>query len=164
MMRMLTAAIGRLTRRERGLLGALVFVAVPLALAFLVALPLLQARDAAHARKAEAEALYAWVRARDADWRAQGDAGPQGAIARAAPVGIAGIERDLTARDLRRFVTSLETRANGHVRLALEGASFVDVARFLERAGADLGYGLANMTLAPGDSAGQVKLRLDLAP
>ena len=148
--------------RERSLILVLLLVVAPLGLWFLVAAPLLDARDSAVARLAEARTLDAWVRARDGEWSARtGTAGPSATIA---PVGLSGLDRALTEAGLRETATRLENARNGAIAIRLEEAEFALVGPFLEAVERSLGYDIGSLRLLREDAAGLVTAEMELTP
>lgn len=136
--------------RERGLLAALVLGVLPLGFAGLVALPLIEARQAAQADLDAALAERGWYLAQQARIAAlprPSDA-PAGALpVSAAPVGLGGIEAALVEAGLRGAVTSLANAPEGGVALALAGVDFVPLMRWIETAPGAAGYHLAALRL-----------------
>jgi type II secretory pathway component PulM len=159
----LATAWDQLQARERIAVASLVLVFIPVGLAFLVALPMLDTRENALRQRSEAASLYQWVLARDADWQSLAALGTV-AASQVAPVGIAGIEKALTVSGLRDSVSSLENGQDGRVRVQLEGAPFAEFARFLERIAPELGYSIATLRISPATTAGNIVARLELQP
>ncbi len=152
-----------LSARERALVLILLLAGLPLAIFQLVALPIWHARTDAEARHREAVALYHWVSERDAAWRVQtGSGGAQaGAIA---PVGLAGIEAELTGAGLHDAVMHLEALDGGRVLLRLGAVAFTDLGRFLETLDLRSGYAIASLRIKPGAAPGLVEADLGLVP
>lgn len=163
MMSSLSERFGQLTGRERGLLLLLVAVILPVALWFIVAEPLIEGRERAKGRLADARDLHAWVLVRDAEWSARSSDAPV-ARAPAAPVGLSGLEAALTAAGLRQSVAALENARDGGIVLKLDDVPFVELGAFMERAETELGYDLDNIRLTRGESAGSVAADLALKP
>ncbi|MDW4500490.1 type II secretion system protein GspM [Sulfitobacter sp. D35] len=152
-----------LSARERMLLGLMV-PAIALALWFLVAVPLQEARDRATSMLSEVQAEQAWVSARHYEWLAQsGVAETSGALS-VAPAGLSGLEASLTEAGLRRQVVTLENAEGNRVVLRLEDVLFQDAARFMELLRPSLGYEIAGLRISAGQSAGLVAVSLELSP
>jgi type II secretory pathway component PulM len=148
--------------RERSLVLVLLLLVAPVGLWFIVASPLLDARESAIARLAEARSLDAWVRARDAEWAAR--AGATGPSATVAPVGLSGLDRALTEAGLRETATRLENARNGAIAIRLEEAEFALVGPFLEQVERSLGYDIGSLRLLREDEAGLVTAEMELTP
>jgi type II secretory pathway component PulM len=154
--------------RERWLLASLLFFFLPLALVYLVALPLIEQRDAARAAQDDERALYLWVQARDAEWQAglkRSRTAPAVAPGIAAePAGIAEVEAALDRAGLSPTVRTLENARDRQISLRLEDAPLSGVASFLEELGPVLGYRMARLRIAARPSPGLIAVDLDLEP
>ena len=159
----LAYALARLSGRERGLLLLLVAVVVPVALAFLVVMPLIETRDRAARGLNEAEAMRAWVaeqvRSLPAETVQDGVAG----IPASEPIGITDIEESLVRIDLRDFVTQLANRDSGGVDLSLEGAPFDRLGDWLLAMAPRWGYRIAAFRIDATDP-GLVNATFELEP
>jgi len=90
----LTYLLALLSARERVLLGLLAGVVLPVAVAFLVVLPMQAEREAARVAALEARVLRDWVAGQVAQLPPEGLAASVEAVA-SAPIGISGIEQSL---------------------------------------------------------------------
>lgn len=147
--------------RERSLVLLLVLVVAPIGLWFLAAVPILEGRDRAVSRLAEARALQTWVDARNTEWQ---DADIVGAEPAAMPVGLSGLDRALDEAQLRDAASRFENAQGGKIAIRLEDADFSRVAPFLENLERALGYDIATLRLVRGESAGLVTVDLELEP
>ncbi|SFE40997.1 type II secretion system protein GspM [Roseivivax sediminis] len=154
-------ALLRLAPRERFLLGVLVLLALPAAVAFGVLLPLVEERRAAEAALAEARAVNVWVTERAAEMAALAPAeraGPRD------PVGLAGLERSLIGAGLRDVVAELSNASGGGVTLAFDDAPFTDLAAWLDTSDPYWGYDIEELLLERSDAPGLVRADLRLVP
>jgi type II secretory pathway component PulM len=147
-------------RRERALLAVLCVVVLPIAAWLLWAQPLLQARDSARQRLAEAEAVEQWVAARDDEFRAHRERARARVVA---PVGIAGIERSLLEAQLRGAVDTLEDGPEGRVDLSFRSVSFREFAAYADRIRTELGYEIAALRIEAGDAPDLVSVSMELS-
>ncbi|WP_136439671.1 type II secretion system protein GspM [Pacificoceanicola onchidii] len=152
----------RLSPRERGLLGLMTGVALPLGIGFAVLLPLYEARQAAEADREEAVALQAWVAARAGE--AQGLA--QSVIPDQAyePIGLSGIEEGLIAANLRGALTSIGTESGGVIALRFDSVDFVRLATWLSSAHPSWGYTIQTLRLEDIGAPSKVSARIELSP
>jgi len=161
----LTDALAARSGRERLLLWALVFVALPLALYVAVAEPMLAGRDAAAQALAEDRALRAWVAARAEEMPA--DAAPGAASDAAATPPLAGpaeLERGLVAAGLRQALSRLAGGADGQQDLAFEDAPFDALAGWMEQTLPATGYRLGTFRIERGADPGRVSADFTLTP
>lgn len=159
----LARRLSRRSRRERALLGLLLLGGVPVAFVALLALPLIDAREAARQGLEAARATQQWYRARQAEIAAlpRPDEGAPAAGAEV-PVGLGGIEARLIEAGLRPAVTLLANAPNGRVALSLEGVDFAAAMGWVDGLAA-AGYRLAAMQLAA-LGPGTVDAELQLEP
>ena len=157
-------ALARLSDRERLLLALLGGVVLPLAVVFLLVLPMQQARDTAHSEAAEAEAILAWVSKQVAALPADGaqDAAP--AITPNAPIGISAIEQSLVQAGLRAQVQDLSNRTGGGIDLAFDAVEFAALTGWLADISPTWGYRIAEMRIEQGDAPGLVRAAFQLEP
>lgn len=163
----LAQALASLSGRERGLLAALVLVALPAGLWLGLAEPLLERRDRARAALAEARALDLRVRQLADDLAALpalADA------ARIAPEGAGGIEARLQAAGLTEADLGAPVRltdaGEGALALGFEQVEFTALMAWVASVEAEAGYRLAGLRLHPLGQAGLVEasLRLEARP
>ncbi|MGV6848429.1 MAG: type II secretion system protein GspM [Marinibacterium sp.] len=164
MMAKLASTLSRLSSRERLLLILLGLVAVPVALVFAVALPLIEHRDRARAALTDSRALLTWVAARDSQWQAQTANRATSAAAPLAAASLADLEAALLEAGLSRSVDTLENGHGDAVSIVLGSAQFVAVGAFLEQTETALGYDIARLRITAADTPGQVDVVLDLEP
>lgn len=119
----LAYALTQRAPRERLLLLLLCVLGVPLALYFLAAEPLLNARAAATSAAAEASAMRDWVARQVAALPADT---PDAAVAEApgAPIGLSGLESSLIEAGLRDRVAQLSNAQGGAVDLEFDAVPF----------------------------------------
>ncbi len=152
----------RLAPRERLLLGLLFLVVLPAALAFGLLWPLAEARRDAGERLREAQALDAWVLARQAE---KADlAGAAGPAATSEPVRASAVEKGLIAARLRPSLSALETRDRGEIALRFEMVNFTDLMRWLDGEDPGWGYEIAQLRIERTERPAMVSARLVLAP
>ena len=146
----LTYALAQLSERERTLLFLLTAVALPIAIVFLAALPLMEARDKARGAAEEAEALLGWVsdqvRALPADSASVSEAGSTSDA-----IGITGIEESLVRYGLRNQVSQLSNRSEGGIDVALEAAPFDALSDWLTGTAPDWGYEIGAFRIEAAD-------------
>lgn len=158
----LVYALARLSERERWLLGLLALVFVPAALVIAVALPLIEARDAARAERADAVALRDWVADQVRTMPAEG-AQIDASADTPQPIGISAIEQSLVDAGLRAQVTDLSNRDDGGVDLALDAVPFEALTAWLARVSPGWGYRIAAFRIDR-DEPGLVRASFDLEP
>lgn len=150
--------------RERGLLAILVFLALPATFVALVALPMQDARDAARAERARAQALADWyeqTRAVIETLPVPVAAAPQAAV----PVlGLSELERLLAEAGLEGAVASLAADGARDRVLSLADAPFEDLVLWLEGLEAEAGYHPGTALITPGSAPGLVNAELRLSP
>ena len=153
--------------RERGLLAILVFLALPAGFVALVALPMLDARDAARADHARAQALADWY----AQTRAVIETLPAptqtAAAADAAPVpalGLSALEALLAQAALDHAVVSLAADGPRDRVLSLIDAPFDLVIEWLDTLPGAASYHATTVQITPADAPGLVNADLRLSP
>ena len=152
---------GSLSRREKTLVFLMVFVALPLGLWALVAVPLQDARDRAIGALAGAQTDYVWVAEQVG---AFANTGARATPQMSEPVGIAGLETALIDAGLRGAVMALEAGQDRGIRLQLSDVSFNALGRFLDRVDQELGYTIGALRITPVGEAGQVDAGIGLEP
>ncbi|WP_127105281.1 type II secretion system protein GspM [Pararhodobacter zhoushanensis] len=161
------AALARLlagrSPRERLLLALLALGALPVAFVALVALPLMDARTAARADLAAAQAVRDWYAARQLDIAALPRPGTATQTERPAPVGLGGIELRLIDAGLRDAVTLLANGPNGRVALTLAEVPFGDLMGWLDGIEDGAGYRI-NALQVERSAPGEVDAELQLEP
>ena len=158
----LSYRLSQLSDRERILLALLAAVIVPLAVLFLVAMPLLGARAEARADVAEAEAMRDWVAARVTDLPPSGLSGP-GLPDTAPPMGLSALEQSLVAAGLRDSVTELANRDGGGIELGFGPVPFTDLIAWLANVAPGWGYDVAAFRLER-DTPGLARAAFSLEP
>ncbi|WP_425052957.1 type II secretion system protein GspM [Psychromarinibacter sp. S121] len=158
----LSYRLSQLSDRERILLALLAAVIVPLALLFLVAVPLLDARADARSAVTQAEDLRDWVAARVADLP------PTGLEETAAqdtppPMGLSTLEQSLVAVGLRESVTELANRESGRLEIAFGPVPFTDLIGWLAQVAPSWGYDVAAFRIER-DEPGLARASLVLEP
>lgn len=161
---MIAGFLAARSARERGLLAALFVVAVPLGFVSTVALPMIQAREAARASLALAAQTRLWYGERQSEIAALPHAQSAVAPVSRAPIGLAAIESRLTDAGLRDLVVTLADAPEGGVSLVLAGAEFTLLIEWITGVEADAGYALSAMRLTATDKAGFVNADLRLGP
>lgn len=151
----------KLSPRERGLLGLMAGVAVPLGIGFAVLMPLQQARTAAEAARADALALQSWVADRSAEAQ---DLTRQEPEIQTKPIGLSGIEEGLIAANLRSDLRSIGTESGGVIALRFDNVDFVRLATWLSSAHPEWGYELQTLRLEEVGSPSRVQARIELRP
>lgn len=143
----LTYRLAQLSGRERILLALLMGVAVPLALAFLLVLPMLEAREAADRAAVEAEALRGWVAERVEALPPEGL--NAASVADSPPaIGLSGLEQSLIAAGLRDRVAQLSDREDGGVELRFDPVPFAALAAWLADTTPGWRYRIATFRIA----------------
>lgn len=163
----LAQALARLTRRERLLIAALVFVVLPAGLVFGLALPLQERRAAAQAELEAALAQRAWLDARRAEAAAlpAADAGEAAAARDAAePIGLSGLEASLNDAGLRDAVDRISGTGGDGVTLGFAAVRFTDLMPWLDTVEAEAVYTLDTLRLARGDDPATVSAEIVLEP
>lgn len=159
MIRLAQALLDR-TPRERVALGVLALVALPAALWFALAEPLLARREAARDALVLAEDERAWLAARLAEAAAL-----PAPAASPPPAGLAALEQRLTAADLAGGGRArLADAGGGAVTLALDAAPFARLMAWLDGIEAEAGYRLTALTLTPAAEPGRVDAQIRLEP
>lgn len=160
--------LARLEPRERGLLGLLGFVVLPLGLVFGLLLPMQEARQAAEQARDEMRALSTWVAARSQEIPSgvtlsqssdlSGATDPEAA----APIGAAALERSLEAAQLRRALSEVVTGADGTVRLRFDTVPYGRLMTWLDGMHPGWGYGLGRLELSATETPALVRVDLEL--
>lgn len=159
----LAEQLARLSGRERRLLALLVFLVLPVGLAYGVVLPMNERRDAARQTLDDAVTLRAWLVERQAELAAlPPETGPETFSGEV--VGISGIEASLVDAGLRGDVSLLSNAPGGGVSLRFDAVSFVDLMPWLEETEARSGYQVAGLRLAQGDAPDEVLAEVQLEP
>lgn len=153
----------RRSGRERFLLGLLGMIILPLAVIFVLLLPLQQTRDAARVARAEAQALQEWVYARAAEQPPQ-VTGVSAAAPQVPPIGSAGIEAGLIAAGLRGNIAGLDVRDGGVIVLRFDVVEFVPLANWISDASRGWGYDITGFHIQAGSEPGLVAASLTLTP
>lgn len=143
--------LAQLSGRERALLLALVVVAVPLAIAFGLAAPLIEARADARRAAAEAEALRDWVAARVAELPPEGLQEERPETATPDPIGLSGLEQGIVSAGLRGQLSRLEARTDGGVDLEFDAVEFDALIGWLHDTAPNWGYAIAAYRIERGD-------------
>ncbi len=145
-----------LSRRERLLLLALVWMALPLALAIGVILPVTEARRAAVAQVAQAEALHRWV-------VSQAEALPPDAVRtqsamdeNTGPIGISRIEQTLISAGLRQRIARLANRPDNGVEIGFDPVAFGQLTGWLDTVMGSWGYSISEFRVERSDAQGLV--------
>ncbi|MCG6902171.1 MAG: type II secretion system protein M [Rhodobacter sp.] len=159
----MTYALAQLSGRERALLLVFALFAVPLAVIFLLVLPLLETRDAAREQATQAAATLAWVSDQVRAYPADTDAPGQAASTGAASMGISAIEESLVRAGLRQYVSQLANRTGGGVDLALQSVPFDQLGGWLREMTPLWGYRIAAFRFEAGDP-GLVNATFELEP
>lgn len=151
-----------LTRRERLLLLALIWIALPLATGMGVILPLTEARQTSVTKAAEAQALHRWVIAQAADI-------PPGAVQsqpetdeNTGPIGISRIEQTLKSAGLRQRIVRLANRPANGVEIGFDPVSFEQLITWLESVSGNWGYLIQEFRIEQADAPGDVTANLVL--
>lgn len=152
----------RLAPRERWLLGLLVLVVLPLALVLGWLWPLQEERQAAEARLAEARALEAWVADRQVEKASL--ASPLTAAEIPPAIGASALEQSLISRNLRPFLSALETRGGGEVALRFDEVEFTALMRWMDREDPAWGYRITALRIDRAERPAFVEARLTLVP
>lgn len=165
----LAPRLARRSARERFLLALLLGVALPAAFVFLVALPLLDQRDAARAQQTEAQALRAWYVARQPEIAGLPDSATtavQAGAGAAVPVGLGGLEDRLIDAGLRAAVKLLANTQGDGISLVLADVRFEALMDWIDGVEAEAGYALSALRLERGTDGGLVDadLRLETRP
>lgn len=151
----LVAAAVRLSPRERWLLTALFGLILPLAVVFLLILPLSDATEAARVELRNAKSLQNWVAARVAeDARLRARQPDQSALPTAA-IGISGIEESLNRAGLLS-VARLAGGDDGAVELRFEAVEFQVLTAWLTQTTPGWGYLITSFRFDAAGRAGQV--------
>ena len=148
--------------RERLLLGVVVFVVLPLAVALGWLLPLSEQRAAATRAQAEALALQGWVMARVGEKQALARNAPQQEIG--PPIGSGGIEQGLVAAQLRRSVSELGAAGQGGIELRFDEVDFMRLSNWLSASHPGWGYEIESFRLDALNRPGVVAAALTLTP
>lgn len=160
--------LSQLEPRERGLLGLLGFVVLPLGLIFGVLQPMQDARQEAEQARDDMRALSIWVAARSQEVpTGLGMSRPSDLAAHSdpsdvAPIGAAALERSLEAAQLRSTLSDLATGADGTVRLRFDAVPYGRVMAWLDGMHPGWGYGLARLELQATETPALVRVDLDL--
>ncbi|TCK99857.1 type II secretory pathway component PulM [Shimia isoporae] len=153
--------LGRLSGRERALLGVLVGVIAPLALWFGLLAPLAQDRVTALSSLNEARALEAWVNDRAAENALLRATAPQ----KSPPaIGASGVEQTLISSGLRESLSGLSDPGDGTLALRFDEVAFDALILWLSNSEAVWGYELNSFRLERTDVSGVVSAELALHP
>lgn len=155
-------SLSALSRRERGLVGLLVAGALPLAVVFLVLLPLVEARQAASQRLAEARELHLWVSTQARLYPPvedpAGEAGPRPAA------GMSGLEQSLVDAGLRAAVSSLSNQGADRVALRFDRVAFGRFMPWFAGLADTAGYTPESFSIESLGAPGYVAVALVLEP
>lgn len=157
----LAAFLAGRTGRERMLFTLLVLIVLPLGIGLGLLMPLREARSAARATQAEAQAVQAWVAARVVE-----KPGP-GTLAegvRPPPMGSAQVEQSLIDAGLRADISQLGEGEGGVVTLLFEEVTFTTLANWISAQEPRWGYGLGSFAFEATDRSGKVRASLTLTP
>ncbi|WP_425099671.1 type II secretion system protein GspM [Tropicibacter sp. S64] len=155
---MLTA----LSPRERGLLGVMAGIVLPVGIGFAVLLPLHEAREQAEAARVEALALQDWVTARAAEAQTLSRSAPEAKSYE--PIGLSGIEEGLIAANLRGALTSIGTESGGVIALRFDEVDFIRLATWLSASHPDWGYSVQSLRFEDIGVPSKVLARIALSP
>jgi len=150
--------------RERGLMAVMTFVALPLAVVFLILLPMQQNRADARIAVENSRALLKWTIERDRDFAALGPVQQESTPQSVAAIGISGIEQSLVAADLRTAVSALTNQPGGRVELRFDTVEFGVLTDWLNAMEAEWGYELGAFTLTKLEEPGLVAADFLLEP
>lgn len=158
----LTDSLAALSGRERRLVGLLIGLALPLAAVFLLILPLIEARQAASQRMAEARDLHLWVatqaRLYPPSERAETPAGAR------PDASMAGLEQSLVAAGLREAVAALSNQGADRVALRFERVGFDGFISWFAALDETTGYRPESFTIEAAGTPGHVAAALVLEP
>lgn len=152
------------TRRERWLLGLLVFVALPMAAVYLAVLPMAQTREEARRSVSEAQALEAWVAVQATQYAARTAAVVEETAPVAGPIGISGIEKSLVAAGLRGDVSELANNGSGGITLRFDEVRFTVLMDWIASVSEAWGYSMTGFSFDRGEREDVVAAELRLAP
>ncbi len=128
----LAKGLARLSERERLLIGLLTLVAVPLAIVFLVVLPLIGARQEAAADLRDAEEMRNWVSEQVREFPANaGELGSE-AAGIAAAFSLSEVEESLVGAGVREAVSQLSDREGGGMDLSFDAVAFAPLGAWLD--------------------------------
>lgn len=147
--------------RERGLIGVLVLLVLPLAVVFGLLLPLREAHEQAQRAQKDAIALQQWVVQRVGEKQELGRA-PD--TAPSAPIGSSGIEQSLIDANLRTDVADLSVRDSGVIELRFDLVTFTTLANWLSASKPAWGYTISSFRIEATDTSGKVSASLALTP
>ncbi|MDU8925817.1 type II secretion system protein GspM [Alisedimentitalea sp. MJ-SS2] len=150
------------TGRERGLLGVLFAILVPLGLILGVLLPLGERRAGAERALEEARMLNIWVAARAEEAAALGLV-PVESAKEIAPIGISALEQGLKQAGLWPYVSRLEARSEGGIALDFQEVEFVDLITWLQTVAPRWGYGFEGFRFEPREVPAMVKVSIALS-
>lgn len=163
MLNRITALLVARSPRERVLLAVLMVLVLPVALIFLVLLPLQIEARAAAADVEEARALSYWVAARKAEFDALGPPAQVDAPASEA-IGISGVEQSLSDAGLRDEATRLGRDGAAGIKIGYDAVEFYRLANWLSRALPDAGYKITTFRFEAAGAAGLIRADLVLEP
>lgn len=150
-----------LSTRERRLVGLLLAIVLPLAVVFLVIVPLVERRSAGAQTLGEAEDLLEWVQSNARLYAAVSE---PGAEAPTGVPGLAGLEQSLVATGLRDQLAALTNRGGGAVELSFDAIAFDRLMIWLTELPQDTGYQAGEVTVEATETPGTVSARLVLEP
>lgn len=150
-----------LSARERLLIGIVVFFALPLAVVFVVLLPMVETRKHAEQAHIQALALQSWVQDRATQ---AADLVPATSQQIGPPLGLAGLEQSLIESNLRRAVTSLSARSNDGVELIFDKVDFLRFTTWLAGQHPEWGYALDSYRMEATDTPASISVSLILSP
>ena len=153
----------QLTSRERLLLGALVGVVMPLAIALGVLMPLAEARRNAAAELVETIALQAWISARASEMAGLDSSGQEGARGDG-PIGASALEQSLISAGLRARLSAVDSREDGQISLRFDKVNFQDLMRWMSQQENRWGYDINTLRIRQTDAPGLAAVTLILDP
>jgi type II secretory pathway component PulM len=124
--------------RERGLIGALVVLVLPIAALFLMVLPNLQAFDDARDDIETARVENAWVTQQAGENGVVKTSGPDRKVVD--PLGLAGLEEILRNAGLHQSVGRMANRDAGAVEIVFEQVEFEQLAQWVSSNQSTWGY------------------------
>ena len=162
----LARALDDRSPRERVLLALLTFAVLPIVLWLALLDPLLAARDAARAERAQAQALVDWytqTRAFIATLPAP-DVADTPLAAGTPPIGAAALDAQIALTQLAPALASLSAEADGRVVLSFAAAPFDALIGWAEGLPDTAGYRIETLSILRGPEPGLVDADLALAP
>ncbi|KPA19801.1 General secretion pathway, M protein [Shimia sp. SK013] len=153
--------LGRLSGRERALLGLLLGLVLPLALRLAWLAPLLDARADALRTLHEARALEVWVTDRAAEHALLSAETPDNAPP---PIGASGVEQRLIDANLRTALSALSDPGDGTLVLRFDTVGFTPLILWLSASEPVWGYEIPSFRFERTDTPGIIAADLTLSP